>query len=438
LDVVRSVGVRLTSLRLLDRRLLALLGVFLGTRLVMAFLAGNPPLWTPSGPTVVLDVYTYREWSFRIVASGGMPYSEVPIEYPPGILPFVLVPAWLLHQLKVPFLLSFILLMTVVDGLGLLGLQRLGRRWGSDLGAWLWVVALPLLGPIVLLRLDLVPAVATIWCLERAAAGRWTAGGMFLGFGCLAKVYPVFLLPAAIVIAPQRRRFIQGALAVGLLGIAPLVGSIRAMTTHVAGYHADRGIQIESLWGNLLLVADRLGFDATVRQGFGSFDITAGIAGTVKTLSTVLSLVAIALVVWVARRSRLRGDPRYLAATFFATLALLLVTGRVLSPQYLIWLLALAAAAAAHFLERRTMALLLTSVLLTQVEYPFRFFDLLSGKPVTLAVLTLRNACLIILAFYAVRAWLAMSGTRSAGGSHKRQLTVAMSRSLAGQRPDNR
>jgi hypothetical protein len=139
--------------------------------------------------------------SSQVVASGGMPYSEVPIEYPPGVLPFVLVPAWLQHHLRIPFPPSFILLMIAVDGLGLTGLRRLGRRWGSDLGAWLWVVALPLLGPIVLLRLDLVPAVATIWCLERAAAGRWTAAGAFLGFGCLAKLYPLFLLPAAIVIA---------------------------------------------------------------------------------------------------------------------------------------------------------------------------------------------------------------------------------------------
>jgi uncharacterized membrane protein len=66
-----------------------------------------------------------------------------------------------------------------------------------------------------------VPAVATIWCLERAAAGRRRAAGAFLGFGCLAKLYPCLLLPAAIVIAPQRRRFAQVALVVDLLGIAP-------------------------------------------------------------------------------------------------------------------------------------------------------------------------------------------------------------------------
>ena len=436
MNVVRSVGLQLGSLRTLDRRLLALVGAFLLTRSVMVVLVANPPLYPPA---VGSDVVLYRQWGSQVVASGGMPYSEVPIEYPPGILPFVLAPAWLQHQLKIPFAPSFILLMIAVDGLGLTGLRRLGRRWGSDLGAWLWVVALPLLGPIVLLRLDLVPAVATIWCLERAAAGRWTAAGAFLGFGCLAKLYPVFLLPAAIVIAPQRRRLVQAALVVGLLGIAPLAGSIRAMAAHVAGYHADRGIQVESLWGNFLLLADRLGYDAMVQARFGSYEVIAGIAGTVKTLSTVLSLAVIGLVVWVARRSRLRGDPRYLAATFFATLALLLVTGRVLSPQYLIWLVALAAgAAAAHIADRRTMALLLATILLTHVEFPFWFFDLPSGEPVSRAVLTARNVCLITLAFCAVRAWLAASGTQSAGGSHEQELPAAMPQSLASERPDHR
>jgi hypothetical protein len=150
-----------------------------------------------------------------------MPYSEVPIEYPPGMLPFVLAPTWLLHQLKVPLLLSFILLMLVADGLGLTGLRRLGRQWGSDLGAWLWVVALPLLGPIVLLGWTL--------CRRLPRSGAWNAprpaGGGQRGRSWALDAWPssipCLLLPAAIVIAPRRRRFAQVALVVDLLGIAP-------------------------------------------------------------------------------------------------------------------------------------------------------------------------------------------------------------------------
>ena len=150
---MRSVRLRVVSPRQIDRGFWALIGAFLITRLLMAFLAGNPPLYTQTGLPITPDVYLYREWGVQIIAFGRMPYSEVPIEYPPGVLPFVLLPAWLLDRLSVPFLFSFVVLMTMVDGLGLIGLRRLGRRWSSQLGSWLWVVALPPLGPIVVLRL---------------------------------------------------------------------------------------------------------------------------------------------------------------------------------------------------------------------------------------------------------------------------------------------
>jgi hypothetical protein len=136
-----------------------LIVAFLITRLLTAFLAGNPTVVHADRITDYSRRVPYRQWGIQIIASGSMPYSEVSIEYPPGVLPFVMLPAWLLDRLSVPFLFSFVVLMTMVDGLGLIGLRRLGRRWSSWLGSWLWVVAPPLLGPIVVLRLDLVPAV---------------------------------------------------------------------------------------------------------------------------------------------------------------------------------------------------------------------------------------------------------------------------------------
>jgi len=99
----------------------------------------------------------------------------------------------------------------------------------------------------------------------------------------------MLLLPAAVVISSERRRFARGVLLVGLLGIAPLVGSIGGIATNVLGYHSGRSIQVESIWGNLLLLANQLGYDAVVRKGFGSYEMTADIVAIVKTLSTVLS-----------------------------------------------------------------------------------------------------------------------------------------------------
>jgi hypothetical protein len=68
-------------------------------------------LYTQTGLPITPDVYLYRQWGIQIIASGSMPYSEVSIEYPPGVLPFVMLPAWLLDRLSVPFLFSFVVLM---------------------------------------------------------------------------------------------------------------------------------------------------------------------------------------------------------------------------------------------------------------------------------------------------------------------------------------
>jgi hypothetical protein len=186
---------------------------------------------------------------------------------------------------------------------------------------------------------------------------------------------------------------------------------------------ADRDIQIESLWGNLLLVADRLGYDAMVREAFGSYDITTGITATVKTLSTVLSLLVIGSSGWLDAPvgKAIRGIWRRRSSRRWPCCP---SPGESChrSTSSGSWPLPRAAVAvAAHVVKRRSMALLLIAILLTHVGFP-----LLAGEPVSLAVLTARNLCLMTLAFCAVRAWLAMSGAQSAGGSVKREPPVAM------------
>jgi hypothetical protein len=320
-------------------------------------------------------------------------------------LPFILFPAWLLHALHIAFLPSFVFLMTVVDALGLIGLWRLATRWGSTLGPWLWVIGLPLLGPMVLLRLDLVPAVATIWCLERAAAGKWTTGGAFLGFGIIAKIYPAFLFLPGLAIASKRRRFGVGVLAALLLGLVPFIRNLGALATSVAGFHFHRGVQIESLWGNALLLAHKLGYATEVRRAFGSWEIAAGVAPIIEVLSTTLSLGVVVLFTWWAWRIGCRGGVQFMAQIWFPTLACLLITGRVLSPQFLIWLVALGAAAACapNAIGRRPAFFLLAVTLLTQIEFPFGFSGLVLADPGSITILTARNLCLIVVAGLATR-----------------------------------
>lgn len=119
--------------------------------------------------------------------------------------------------------------MILVDAAGLAGLVMLARRWNSPLGPWLWVLALPLLGPVAWTRLDIVPAVATIWVIVASTTSRWGVAGGLLTFGALTKVYPAFLLPAAWRVTSRPRALMLGGLAVLGLMILPFAKSLGSM-----------------------------------------------------------------------------------------------------------------------------------------------------------------------------------------------------------------
>jgi hypothetical protein len=233
-----------------------------------------------------------------------------------------------------------------------------------------------LLGPIIYLRLDLIPAVATIWAVERAASGRWGAAGGWLGFGALAKVYPGFLVFPAFEVATNFKRFLAGTAIVSGVILLPVIvtGNVPDLIHDVVSYHTGRGVQLESTWGSLLLVAHRFGYSAGRVFQFGSFDVDSSISPMLKSLGFVFSLAALGVGWRVVARSVPRGDAFRLAVGMSGSLALLLFFGTVYSPQFTVWLLALASAALCGRLEPRLrvpLVLVLLACLLTQLEFPY-------------------------------------------------------------------
>src|SRR5205823_2792910 len=109
------------------------------------------------------------------------------------------------------------------------------------------------------------------------------------------------------------------------------------------GLHAQtgRGLHAESLGGSILLVLDRVGaynahVVATTATGAVSRDVTGHGAHAIATLSSWVELLAVALVLFLARK---RLDN--LGLLFAAGVAGLLAFARVLSPQYAVWLIPL-------------------------------------------------------------------------------------------------
>ena len=372
------------------RTLLFLIAAFLVTRVALVALTSAPLNVTSSGG----DFDRYRLWSGAVVGDGVMPYSEITIEYPPGSLPFVLAPevfgadnyrGW------------FVALMVAVDVVGFVGAMLLARRTGLWLGPVVWIVGLFLLGPIVYLRLDLVPAVATLLAIERLAAGAAFSSGALFGFGIAAKLYPALLLPAALWKVVRSRRFVLGAGVALAVALLPFVRVLGDMWESVLGYHFDRGIQLESSWGGWLLVAARRGYDVARVYAFGAQQLVSDVSGLLKAMSGVLSLAALAGGTFIVGRRVRRGDVGALAAGLYGVLAIVMFFGSVLSPQFVMWLLALATAALCFEQGPRRVSLLLVLVIAvaTQFVFPFNYYSLVNGRLGPLLILIGRNLLLL-------------------------------------------
>ena len=162
------------------RPILALAVVFVVTRLLAGWVADHPSTY-PNRVDVTPDVGLYESWADRL-PEGDAPYSDLNIEYPPGALPVFVAPAALLPNALLPH--------GVHRHHDPRRRRRVGRtrprsprRRGRWHCAWFWVLVVPLMGPVLYTRFDLVAAITVIWAVERATVGRWTAVGGWLGLG---------------------------------------------------------------------------------------------------------------------------------------------------------------------------------------------------------------------------------------------------------------
>ena len=229
-----------------------------------------------------------------------------------------------------------------------------------------------------------------------------------LGVAFAAKVYPVVLLPAALIFVWRTagRRLAMQALGTFAAAVALVVGPFLVVSPHGLAEsfraQAGRGLQVESLGGALLAVADRLGlYSATVVHRTGqaiSYELTGSLPDALALLSSVAQGLAVLLAVWLYWRGR--DKPYRLAVSFAAAIAGFLAFTRFFSPQYLVWLLPFVV-----LLGPAAWALTATALVLAQVWF-FHYRDVF-GLGGYVWLVALRD--LVVLALFGVDA-LALRG----------------------------
>jgi hypothetical protein len=333
---------------------------------------------TPEGG----DLDVFYGYATKIV-HGAVPYRDVRLEYPPGALAAIVAPA-IGSPSKHTYAARFAWAMLALLAASILVIARRPRA------AFVVALAPLLLGPVVLKRFDALPMLLTLVALELALRRRYAWSGAALGLGTAVKLYPVLLLPLLLVAAGRR------ALAGFLVACAAVVVPFFVISPHgvIDSVHdqVGRHLQIETPLASLALLAHSFGI---VSVGVVSEAHTYGLGGTsgfaLALLTTLLFLGALALI-W-RRAPKLVRTREGMVLAWVATLCTAVVLGRVLSPQYLIWLLPFVPLVGLH-----VTALFVAALVVTNVWYPGPYLDVVVHmERGDIVLLVARNVLLIAL-----------------------------------------
>jgi hypothetical protein len=336
----------------------------------------------------ILDTPGYQRYGNAIV-DGEVPYRDFDLEYPPGALPVFALPgiAEPGHDQDVSpgFRRAFETLMWLCGAAALTAmaivLGALRRRPAAIWGALAFAALAPLaLGSVYLSRFDLWPAALTAAGIAALAAGRLRTGHSVLGLGAAAKLYPAVLIPLGFAFAWKRagRREALAclALAVGIpLAIfLPFVVVSPGGVWHSLSVQLSRPLQVESLGASIVLAAHHaFGAGVTGETSHGSQNLAGDGADAVAIASTI---VQAAVLVWIfVGFARSGGSREALVRSSAAAVCAFVALGKVLSPQFLIWLVPLVPLVRGRRGLWATV-LLGTALVLTQIWFPFRYFRL--------------------------------------------------------------
>lgn len=362
------------------------------------------------------DVLEYHQYAIAFWLQHPA-FHHFPVEYPPlSILPFSLT---LIPPLA-DYALVFSLWMLAFALAGYAGFLHFSSRRKALVYVFYLVLGA---AATILARYDIVPALVTLAALWATERKRFALAYALLAAGILLKLYPVFLVPVVAleqwhVLRANARHgdratgdelpFWERArmlvhtdaakhVARGVFWCAGLVtaGFVGTYVLDPSGalslfaYAGERPIQIESLPASIMWLGTIIGMHAQVDYSFTSLNYVGILSPTLKLLS-LLGLAGGSL--WVYGRQARRRIP--VARAFLAVMAIVLVANKIFSPQYVIWLLPVAAYVEGFDFLWVAIALLTTwdFPLLYQLHHPI---ERVPFSPLFMPVVALRNGLLL-------------------------------------------
>ncbi len=410
------------------RQLAAIAAVAVG---ILALLALAVWHGRPGDRETTTEANVYFAFADEIVR-GAVPYRDVTIEYPPGALPVFLLPTRLLgdttgaqweseavnpaaerYESALAVTLALLLAATIAVTAG--SLRLLSATVGHATLALGVLSASPLLlGALPLTRFDAWPVLLTSVGVLAALAARGPLAGAVLGAAATAKLYSVVLLPVLVARAWRDggRRASASVIGWAALGatlvLAPFLLLAPNETVDAIRLQLSRGLQMESLGGSLLAAAWKLSLSLDAHGfPFGPLPVdscqrcdglvAAQLTGTLAGVVGLLATLGVALIVVLAARRAAAGSENRPAIALGAATSVtaLVVVGKVLSAQFLLWLLPLVPLVAGRR-GRWATGLLVAAAAMTNIWFPGLYREYVNVlAPESIAFLLVRNALLV-------------------------------------------
>jgi hypothetical protein len=375
---------------------------------------------------LVSDIPLYNFYA-DLFLDGVLPYREIGFEYPPLAAPLIALPG-LVSLDPETYRYAFAVLVFVLAAGAMFATGRLAALGGGREWVALLVVALAPVatGAMIRTHFDLAPVVCLVVGLVAIGTGRSKTGFALFGIGGAIKLFPLVAVPIAVawLLGQGRRGEAATGLVVAAVVVALTVGAGIGLSADGAAnaveYHVDRPVQIESLPATVLNAVEEAGGRAPVpKHSHRSDGLTHPAADAIT--AGFLVLLAIAVMTLTVAAARLE-DVRGLGLVALTGAAAVATFGKVLSPQFMLWLVPLAAVAWAWGMY--ALGVVTTAAIaVTLVWFPHRYFDLVDRDDELLAAVAGRNALLLLM--------LALAGWET------RRL-VRASRAAAGSTPQAR
>jgi uncharacterized membrane protein len=383
---------------------------------LLAFAAAHVYLFTKLFVSGSFDVELYFSYASRI-ASGLLPYRDFQVEYPPGALLVFLIPRWFASEVE-PYGTAFAIEMLIFNLACLVMVFLLARRLRlSPVGTVaIYSLAVVSVSSIAVQRFDFASAALSLAAVYALSRGRFNYAWALLALGTLVKLYPIALTPLFFIYQWRHQRWQKLIGPVAVFGIIMLAGVLPFWRLSPEGFmHAfnlqsGRNLQIESSYASVLFMLFALGRTSlSVFQGPVSWDLESPYSADIANISLVVMFFA-AAAVYVSylipyRAPRVNeGPPEPPAVGRLVNYSLLLIvmlllTSKVVSTQFMVWLVPLIPLVTGRARHAAWIAFVGVGFF-SWYTYPIHYWDLRRLNLTPMQVIAFRNVLMALLAFW--------------------------------------